>query len=78
MYILDSDSHKITIIAKKSMCRKIPFINPGDIIVVDIKGQKNDGSLVIVFDNENCWIDKYSKDLEHFNTYLISKVIMNS
>jgi len=62
----------------KTMCKKIKIINPGDIVIVNTKAKKRTGDLVLVFDNEKNWIDRYSKKLEKANAYLITKVIMNS
>lgn len=63
----------------KSMCRKIyPLIKPGDQIQVSFKDKINEGSLVLVSHNERQWIEKYSKRLNRYNIYSISKVIMMS
>jgi hypothetical protein len=60
------------------MCRKIKIVNPGDEIIVDVKAKKRIGDLVLVFDNERNWIDRFSTKLEKANAYLITRVIMKS
>lgn len=69
---------KLKFLIRKSMCKKVKIVYPGDIIEVDVKAEKHNGELVLVFDNEHCWIDYYSDELKNKNAYLITKVIMNS
>ncbi len=63
----------------KAMCEKIyPVVKSGDIIHVIFKEKIFPGDLVFVSFNEKQWIEKYSKKLQRYNVYLISKVIMKS
>ena len=76
---MSKEKNSITeVVVTRSMCKKINIIKPGDQIIVDHKAKKKYGDLVLVLDNEKNYIDKYSRKLEHANTYLICKVLMNS
>lgn len=69
---------KAVLVVTKKMCAKVyPVIKPGDKILVDLKFRHPaKGQFILISDNEEQWIEKYSHKLKDVNYYPIIRVIM--
>ena len=74
-----NDIDKAVFAVSKKMCKKVyPVIKPGDKILVDLKFRRPaKGQYILISDNEEQWIEKYSRKLKKdVNYYPIIRVIM--
>lgn len=69
---------KAVFVVTKKMCEKVyPVIKPGDKILVDLKLRKPaKGQFILISDNEEQWIEKYSRQPKDVNFYPIVRVII--
>ncbi|MDR3626340.1 MAG: hypothetical protein P4L45_05890 [Ignavibacteriaceae bacterium] len=69
---------KAVLVVTKKMCAKVfPVVKPGDKILVDLKFRHPaKGQFILISDNEEQWIEKYSRKLKDVNYYPIIRVIM--
>ena len=69
---------KAVFVVTKKMCSKVyPVIKEGDKILVDLKLHKPaKGQFILISDNEEQWIEKYSRQLKDVNYYPIIRVII--
>jgi hypothetical protein len=69
---------KAVLVVTKKMCAKVyPLIKPGDKILLDLKFRHPaKGQFILISDNEEQWIEKYSRQPKDVNFYPIIRVIM--
>jgi hypothetical protein len=67
----------VLVVTKKMCCKVYPVIKPGDKILVDLKMHKPaNGQFILISDNEEQWIEKYTRQLKDVNFYPIVRVII--